>query len=214
MFKYEEMRDSCTHFLIASLALADMMAGIGPYFTLARLFSSQSPNAWISICYVELFMNLSSQNGNMYNMLLVTVDRYIYLTRPLRYEQFFTPFNGLIAIGITWLLIAVNLLVILAFGTSVDMNLPCGVIEVSKMSSPLFVFQPFIMFIMTISLILPAYIRIGLLVRKLQKNEPHLSLFAPEAQPAQRKKLKERRMAKTMGLVLGVYLLVMESGSC
>ncbi len=192
--------------MVASLAAADMIGGLGPYVSLAGLFSSGSPSVWIPVCYVELSVNVFSAFGNMYNMLLVTVDRYVYLTWPLRYEQFFTPSNGLIAIIITWVFLTVQMLTTLIFGSSVDMNLPCGIIAARKKDSAVFAFQPIIMFIMTISLILPAYIRIGLLVRKLQKNEPHLSMFPPEAQAAQRKKLKERKMAKTMGLVLGVYL--------
>ena len=203
VFKYEEMRDSCTHLIVASLALADMIAGLGPYLSLARFFSSQSPTAWISICYVELFINVSSSFGNLYNMLLVTVDRYVYLTRPLRYEQFFTPFNGLIAICITWVFIVLQPLAILVFGTRLNVNLPCRIVSVSPVYSNVFGSLPFII---SISLILPAYVRIGLLVRKLKENEPHLSLFAPEVQATQRKKLQERKMAKTMGLVLGVYL--------
>ena len=52
--------------------------------------------------------------------------------------------------------------------------------------------------------ILPAYVRIGFLVRKLNQTEPHLSNFPAEAQAAQKKKIRERRMAKTLGWVVGV----------
>ncbi len=202
VFRYEELRDSCTHLMIASLALADMVAGFVPYLSLAGRFLSESPSVWISLCYLELFMRFSSIMGNLYSMLIVTVDRYVYLTRPLRYEQFFTPFNGLIAICITWLFSISQPLVILVFWTTIDVDLPCRLVSIAEITA-LVILQPAVV---SIFVILPAYIRIGLLVRKLKKTEPHLSLFAPEAQPAQRKKLKERRMAKTMGLVLGVYL--------
>ncbi len=36
VLKYEELRDTCTHLLIASLALADMLAGIVPWLTLGE----------------------------------------------------------------------------------------------------------------------------------------------------------------------------------
>ncbi len=36
VLKYEEMRDTCTHLVIASLALADMLGGFIPWLTLGE----------------------------------------------------------------------------------------------------------------------------------------------------------------------------------
>ncbi len=163
---------------------------------LGRELSTESPHIWIPICYVRHFLNILSVTGNLYNMLLVTIDRYIYMTRPLKYEQLFTPSNGRIAICIIWVFVLAQALAFLIFWTSTT----C--LRVTE----LFVLLPLQVMIISTFLILPTYVRIGFVARKLNKTEPHLSHFPPEAQAAQKKKLRERKMAKTLGLVLGVYL--------
>ncbi len=165
---------------------------------LGRELSTESPHIWIPICYVRHFVNILSVTGNLYNMLLVTIDRYIYMTCPLKYEQFFTPSNGRIAICIVWAFVSAQALAFLIFWTSTDPR--C--LRVTE----LFVAIPLQVMIVSTFLILPTYVRIGLIAKKLNKTEPHLSNFPPEAQASQKKKLRERKMAKTLGLVLGVYL--------
>ncbi len=56
---------------------------------------------------------MSAILGNLYNILLLTVDRLCYFMKPLRYDQFFTKSNCLIAISVTWVFVMAQPLVLL-----------------------------------------------------------------------------------------------------
>ncbi len=60
--------------------------------------------------------------------------------------------------------------------------------------------------VVSVFVVLPVYIRIAFLVRKLKKSEPRPANLSPEAQMVEEKQMKQRKMATTMGLVLGAFL--------
>ena len=55
--------------------------------------------------------------------------RYVYMTKPLRYETLFTPFRGTIAILAVWLFVCTQTICLLLFTTTVNINRPCRMIS-------------------------------------------------------------------------------------
>ena len=60
-------------------------------------------------------------------------------------------------------------------------------------------------------MIVPIYVVIGCISCKLSRTEPDISHLQPEAQDQERQKRIGRRLAKTIGLVLGMYLISFSS---
>ena len=79
ILKYPELRRSCTNYFVASLAIADAFSGLQIGTT--YIFDPHT-YSWISACNFELFINLISVFSNLYGMLSVTADRFIYIQWP------------------------------------------------------------------------------------------------------------------------------------
>ncbi len=199
IYKYEELRDNCTNIMVACLALADLLAGLAPILSGLREVLPNAPLVWKAICYIELYVNFISVLGNMYSIAFLTIDRFVYMIKPMRYVDLFTPFRGLIAVVILWLFICLKVFCLMFVMAKVDVNQPCVFGESVYM---VVVTQVAIISIIVVSV----YIKIGFIVSELKKNEPHISMFPPEGQEEQRNKLRERKTAKTIGLVLGTFL--------
>ena len=200
---YDTLKENGTCRTVASLALADMFAGIGPFTAIARYTISKS-SALSLICCLENFFELLAAFGNVYNILLATIDRYIYIAKPLRYISIVTPRRASVAILMVWIMAIVQTSLIIAWDSDVSEWVPCKWSNVSyKIGVYLSLLQ---LWVITFCIIIPVYGKIGCITWHLQKNEPHISNYPPENQSQQKKKLQERKMVTTIGLVLGVYL--------
>ena len=164
-----------------------------------------STSARTVICHLEIFFNLLQSYGNVYNILLVSIDRYIYIAKPMEYISIVTPKRALAIIVSAWVALIVQISAIINWNSDINAQVPCRWTEVLyKIGNFVTLFQ---LCVITFCVIVPIYGRIGCIVRNLSKNEPHISCIAPENQVEKKKEKQERRMAKTMGWVLGVYLL-------
>ena len=198
VYKYEFLWEECTSRFVLSLAFADLFGGVTAFFEISRTALEMAGTKLILLCYVELFLNLVSGVGNFFNILFVTIDRHIYITRPLRYRSIVTPFRTSMAIIILWCLIICQITLIVVFPISSMIEKKCT----------LYPALPFIMpqvFIVT-ALVVPCYVHIMLTVHKLTKAEPHLSCYPQDLQAQQKENLKQRNMAKTMAYVLTPFL--------
>ena len=74
-------------------------------FEISRTVIAFTESIWAQLCHIELFLNLISGCGNFYSILLISIDQYIYITRPLQYHLIVTRFQTSLAIVILWCLI-------------------------------------------------------------------------------------------------------------
>ena len=196
--KYEFLWEECTSRFVLSLACADLIGGVMAFFEISRIMIAAAESILAKLCYIGLFLGQLSGCGNFYNILLISIDRYIYIIKPLRYCSIVTPLRTSIAIIILWCFIisqSVLLLVFVIYGTIDEACTPHAAL-------PIVLPQVFIV----TATVVPCYVGIMLTVQKLTKSEPHLSCFAQDLQEQQKEKLKQRKMAKTMAYVLGSFL--------
>ncbi len=207
VYKYEELWESSTSRLVASLALADLFGGVGPFCALARnikIFSTKTTMLNI-ICILNIFVNLVASIGNAYNILLITIDRYIYLTRPLKYFSIVTRDRVMVAILIGWTCVLSESIFLLAIGSNINAKVTC--IMSATISKPGMVCLTLKLVITTFFIIAPMYGRIFYTAYKLNKTEPDFCHYPSESQNEQLEKVQERRMIMTVGLVLGTYII-------
>ncbi len=207
VLKYEPLWDNSACRMVVALAVADFFGGFSPLLgRLSRqLFSSVS--VLKAICYVRVHgTRMLSVYGNVYFILLITIDRFIFITRPLRYFTIVTPQRALKAISIAWMLIFLQIVLMVAITPSpraITIQ-QCGWNK--AVGNLAFYIRTGQFVLITCCVIVPLYGVIGYMAWKESKDEPHISNYPPESQAIQKAKLRERKMVKTIGLVLGTYL--------
>ncbi len=200
--KVDFLWENCTSRFVLSLAFADLTVGGGLFLALIRELVTTTSPLWYPLCRGEMFLLLTSGFGNFYSILFITIDRYIYLTKPLRYVSIVTLSRASISIFVLWCFIIVQVLLQHVFNISVDISKPCAMREYIKRKGTS-LWEP--QFVLATLIILPLYVKIAILIKHLRRTEPHISHFAPERQAQQREKLKERNMARTMLYVMGTF---------
>ena len=174
--------------------------GVAAFVHITRSVVTTGTIQGVLLCYVELFLSMLSGYGNLYTILYVTIDRYIYITRALRYDSIMTKSRAIIAIIILWCVNAFQIIMQLGFALSITIDGPCKMKGVLQFAFPQIL-------VVTFGVVLPCNVKIMLTVRRMNQTEPHLSCYAPELQAQQREKLKERKMAKTMAYILIPYFV-------
>ena len=202
ILKFPELRRSCTNYFVASLAVADAFAGLLTFIQIGtkHIFHPQT-QSWIIACNFELFIYLSSLFGNLYGMLSITVDRFIYIQLPLNYYSIVTPTRSILALICIWTFVILQVLLSLVFGSKLTYGMPCrfSIILVSA----LYTVQISVQFYAITVTIVMIYILIGLLAAKLARQVGNLE---PSNIENNQKAKKERKTIKVMAMVLGVYL--------
>lgn len=208
ILKYPELRRSCTNYFVASLAIADAFSGLLTFIQIGTIYIFDPDTySWISACNFELFINLSSVFGNLYGMLSITVDRFIYIQWPLSYYSIVTPVRSLLVLFCIWAFIILQVLLSIVFGSKLTYGMPCrySIILVSR----LYTVQITVQFYAITVTIVMIYIIIGFLATKLarQVGNLHVELDLHNVNIESNKKAKkERKTIKVMAMVLGVYL--------
>ncbi len=204
VFHFEFLWENSTSRMVAALALADFFGGVLPFCGILARHFILSISARNSLCYVQNVTRLLCGFGNVCCTLLCTIDRYIFITRPLRYISIVTTGRASWAIIFTWLLICLQIALMLGLGPVMDAEFKCHWAKaVGKEAFYVTLGQ---LLLVTFCIIVPIYVVIAYTSWKASQNEPHITNYPREAQPIQKAKLRERRMAKTIGLVLGTYL--------
>lgn len=95
---------AATNLFIVSLAAADMAVG---FFVLPFSAATEIFGQWlfgVVWCQVWLSMDVWLCTSSIYNLLAITIDRYIAVTKPLSYRFVLTQNRAVIIIGLVWLL--------------------------------------------------------------------------------------------------------------
>ncbi len=205
VLKYDFLREISTSTMVAGLALADIFSEVAPLCgPVARQFTSK-PSALTPICYIRVFSGILGGYGNGYCILLLTIDRLIFIIRPLRYISIVTPMRALVATLIVWAIAICQTSLMMAFGHITNAAISCNWAEAVPRVAYFITVGQYV--IITYFIIVPIYVIIGFVSYKLSRNEPDICHFPPEAQDQQRQRRSGQKLAKTIGLVLGVYLM-------
>ncbi len=208
VYKYEFLRKNVACLFIASLALADCMGGLGLLIIIARNTVNIS---WllvvISLCKAELFFVLLSTLGNIYSYLLLTVDRFFYIERPLRYNSIMTQRRALHAIVIIWIPIMIQTSTSIVWELDPNEGVACYFSYESIFRKGAEYSLLIQRFVISFCVLLPIYGKVTHTTLNLIQTDPHLSNFPPGSQAQQRRKIQERKLTLTIAITFGTYLL-------
>ena len=91
---------SPTNWFIASLAVSDLFYGLAglPF----RIVSTAIPIASVEICMVWIWVDMICVAASIANLAVISVDRYLKITKPFSYHRNMTKQRSFLAIGGVW----------------------------------------------------------------------------------------------------------------
>ncbi len=204
--KYTFLSDEPTSRFVVSLASADLLAGLAAFLDITLTSNLElNSTSWLIMCKIKLCIALFSIIGNVYNGLFVTIDRFLYMIKPMRYVSIVTTFRASVSILCLWSVVAVHVVMFLILDYDVNTyDKVCSFTRsVSKTGRFVIITEYSIIFITVIL----AYCKIILTVQHLKKTQPHISNYPPEQRLNQMKKLRQYNMSITLGFVLGTFII-------
>ncbi len=202
VYKFHYLREDCACRFVASLACADLLAGVAVFVDITLSNVTAGPSVTIALCRMLLFLHFVSIFGNAYNILCITIERFIYIIKPLRYPSIVTQYRTSVIIPTLWSAIITYVIVLHFFGSSIEPDKPCQFFQVLNTTNRTIVV---IQFVLIFSIVIPCHVKIIQTVQRLRRNDPHLSHLPPDQQTPN-EQIRQRKMAITMSLVLGTFL--------
>lgn len=117
-----------THYFIGSLAAADLALGV---FVLPVAIAFETAGAWtfgILLCQLWLAVDVWLCTASIYGLIMVGLDRYVAVTRPLAYKSFMTRTRASLMIAMAWsisLVICLPTFVVSSFRASKAVESTC-----------------------------------------------------------------------------------------
>ncbi|XP_076876919.1 trace amine-associated receptor 6-like [Brachyhypopomus gauderio] len=198
-----------TNLLILSLAVADLLVGL---VVMPVNIMQLRDSCWYlgkMTCTVALVINLISMSSSVCNMVFIAIDRYIAISDPLLYSTKVTVCKMSLLIVLGW---SCSLLYILMYFYFNNHLLQYQIVSrcygecilVSK--SSVATVDLVISFLCPCSVILVLYSRIFTLARRQAKAVRSVLNATSNEHRAKVFKFSNSKAAKTLGIVVGVYL--------
>ena len=121
--RYETLHNN-TSYLICSLTMADMLGGCLSPMVIAHQVLVDDP-VFIPLCLVEKYLSMVSISCNTHSILWIAVDRYIYISHPLRYPTLVTSTRTFAVIGCIWLYTTGQFAIVFVWGQKLRMGMTC-----------------------------------------------------------------------------------------
>ncbi len=206
--RYEFLRENNACRFLGSLAIADILGGVAAFletvWNATELSSTFLSNL---LCRLMLLFYSLSALGNFYSYLLMTIDRLVYVERPLRYISLVTQKRALLGVIIVWVVNIVQSTSKIKWNLYVVPEYSCNWLNDKLTHRPGVYFSLFELYVVTFFVLAPIYGKIAYTTWMLIKTEPHISNLSPHGQIEQKKKIKQRKMTKTIGITFGIYLI-------
>ena len=202
VLKYDRLR-TITNILICSLAAADFLGGLDPVFvTLTYTYESSSP-LWMTLCLTELTINTISCAGNVLSILLITIDRYVYISLPLRYESLCQSRRVISVLLVLWMYVTISIPSVISLQSRIPARPDC---QTRAVLLPVPYYSFLIgQFYLFSAAIVGLYAHIGLIAwRHGQTIANGRRRGSAGGRMLAR---RENKITKMMGLVLGVYFM-------
>ncbi|XP_068590268.1 trace amine-associated receptor 13c-like [Cebidichthys violaceus] len=199
---------SPTNLLILSLALSDFLVGL--LLMPVEILSAEA--CWFlgdlmcALYYVVDFIITSSSVGNM---VLISIDRYLAICDPLRYNTRVTLDKTKICVCLCWIYsVLYNSLILMDFVRHPDSHNSCYgecVVVLNHITGSVdFVFT----FIGPITVIIVLYLRIFVVaVSQAQVMRSHIAAVSQQSSVGVTAKKSEMKAARTLGVVVVVFLI-------
>ena len=182
--------------------MADLIGGSLTPVVIAHQYLVDDP-IFIPLCLTEKYFSTISTSNNVFSILWIAVDRYIFIAHPLRYTMLVTSTRTFLVIGFTWLFTTTELAFMFIVGQELVMGMTCKfAVFLSKLVySYLLLPQVGIIAVITACL----YIAIARIAYKQGKaiaalNQPYDTYEASANR-------QQKRIAKMMITVLGTFFL-------
>ena len=193
---------SSTNYLLASLAVADLISGLlTPGVILHHMLVNRP--SFVPVCLVEKTFSAISIRGNILCTFWITIDRFFYIAYPLRYPLWMTDIKAFILIGFTWGYILVETSLMMYFTGNVEIGGICKVATIFpyRIYHGYFFPQMLICFLVMIL----CYIGIGMITYK--HNRAIAALHQPFETLENSIFQKQKKIAKMFCIVLVTYFL-------
>ncbi|XP_075960843.1 trace amine-associated receptor 13c-like [Anarhichas minor] len=199
---------SPTNLLILSLALSDLLVGLllMPVEILLTEACWFLGDLMCALYYVVNFIITSSSVGNM---VLISIDRYLAICDPLRYNNRVTLDKTKICVCLCWIYsVLYNSLILMDFLRHPDSHNSCYgecVVVLNHITGSV---DFFFTFIGPITVIIVLYLRIFVVaVSQAQVMRSHIAAVTKQSSVGVTAKKSEMKAARTLGVVVVVFLI-------
>ena len=121
-----ELSEANINLVIACLAAGDLLSGfVPPFLLLTHIYQNRDVYIWRLFTFVNFLINTSSTAANVVFICLIAVDRFIFISSPLRYAGIVTRTRSLTAIGIISLVPLVYLPALVCSRFRFEGTFPC-----------------------------------------------------------------------------------------
>ena len=196
--KFEWLRVA-TNYFVALLAFYDFCNGLSTSsLMVARLLISQpGDNITVEynvICKMNVYIAAFAGYGNLLCLIIITMDRYIYINWPLRYYELVTNRKALV-VSINCLLLTSVVSAIVSYGQ--DVVKPCLAIKMFRFDVIVSVGIP--TFLLAFVLVILLYGKIAWLAYKAKKSIANQMTASDQSG-------SQKRTTKVISLVVGVFM--------
>ena len=191
---------------IACLAFADLLIGV--LFCPLELYNN-IPDCGISsihVCRFYVAINIFAEAASINTLILISFDRYLKISKPLRYKSVMTTHKSLVMISIIWLISAANVIfAMFSYNGSRGIYVSnCGCFNENPV---LFTFYAVFAFFLPTVVIIIIYIRV-LVIAHRRRNRSRIEQLAGTNQVESQsatfyKDLKNVRMT---AIVVGAFI--------
>ena len=197
--KFEWLK-TATNYFVAMLAFYDFCNGF-PIFTVQLIMSGINQvndnitNGYITSCRALAFLGAFSGFGNLMCIIIVTIDRYLFINWPLRYHGIVTTSKALVVAAVSFVCVLI-VSVMAIYKQSVKK--PCTTFQMYNPYVVNYVGLP--TSVLAVILILILYGKIAWLTWKNRKSHPNEMAGSDKSG-------SQNKVTKIISLVIGVFLM-------